>query len=56
MTIDPYVLSVVLVATFFGGLMFGISERKRRDHYEPIEHEPPPPPNVITFIRGKFVK
>jgi hypothetical protein len=56
MIIDPYVLFAVLVATFFGGVMFGVSERKRRDPYEPIEHQPPPPPNVITFIRGRFVR
>jgi hypothetical protein len=76
MTIDPYVLFAVLVATFFGGVMFGVSERKRTRNFEPIEHgnfdeekwinRPPPwklggsagerPPNVVTFIRGPFVK
>jgi hypothetical protein len=60
MIVDPYVLFIVLIATFTGGFMFGLSEGRRekltkvRD--DELIGEPPPPPNVITFIRGKFVK
>jgi hypothetical protein len=60
MIVDPYVLFVVLIATFTGGFMFGLSEGRREKLTKPHDDEwigePPPPPNVITFIRGRFVK
>jgi hypothetical protein len=60
MIVDPYVMFVLIVAIFTGGFMFGLSEGRRekltRLRDEEWIGEPPPPPNVITFIRGKFIK
>jgi hypothetical protein len=60
MTVDPYVMFVLIVAIFTGGFMFGLSEGRREKLTKLPDDEwigePPPPPNVITFIRGRFVK
>ena len=60
MIVDHYVMFVLIIATFAGGFLFGLSEGRREKLTKlPDEEwigEPPPPPNVITFIRGKFVK
>jgi hypothetical protein len=55
--VDFIVGFIVCVLSFIAGLSVGrdLGPIKRRDDYEPIEHAPPPP-NVITFIRGRFVK
>jgi len=60
MIVDPYVMFVLIIATFTGGFLFGLSEGRRENPTKLPEEEwigePPPPPNVITFIRGKCVK
>jgi len=60
MIVDHFVMFILIIATFIGGFMFGLSEGRREKLTRlPDEEwigEPPPPPNVITFIRGRFVK
>jgi hypothetical protein len=54
MTVDPYVLFVVLIATFTGGVLFGVHETRRKpppDRTEYDEHwrQSPPPSNVVRL-------
>jgi hypothetical protein len=61
MMIDPYILFLMLVAAFFGGIVFAASTRKPTKNFEPIEHgnfdeekwiNRPPPWKLGGSMRG----